>query len=510
MNKKRARRIAILLLCIFAFAAVPFFCQHAQAQAQSSYRPRGRIVIRYRITWKRKKVKKKKAKPKLSNKKVTTTAGEITEIELSNATAKKIKWSSSKKSVATVKKDGSTCIITAKKPGKAIITAKYKGKKYKCKLTVKNKKAAAFTCSDVANGGTITFVKTNPYMDEFDSSFKSIYFNETVYPVTLSYHETNASVAECEWDFDYSGFKLDIHPKEVGTTWITISNSYNSQIMKFRIDVKAGYMEVLNSDIILNDFAQEAVIKLRCPDDVQTVYYNTDWDSSFEVSRTDYKDGLFLFYIRPLKNGKSFLTFEDRDGRYRMELAAVTVSVPNKSITSDYDELNMVVGDTSYLEIYTDNGTPISLEADNDNISCTRTGNSDNRTLNYKIYAKKEGQTIITVRDSINASLVKTVVVNVRSVEVTGIKITTKPSVINAVIMSNRIYGNVTQFKATVYPENATCKDVIWESTDPSVAEVDKNGYVTGKKNGTTIIRASTPNGYSDEAQLKVYVTSYN
>ena len=45
----------------------------------------------------------------------------------------KIKWSSSNKKVATVKKG----VIYTKRTGKATIKAKYKGKTYKCKVTVK-------------------------------------------------------------------------------------------------------------------------------------------------------------------------------------------------------------------------------------------------------------------------------------------------------------------------------------------------------------------------------------
>ena len=50
-------------------------------------------------------------------------------------TKKKAKWSSSKKSVAVVNNKG---VVTAKKKGKAKITAKIGKKKYVCKVTVKN------------------------------------------------------------------------------------------------------------------------------------------------------------------------------------------------------------------------------------------------------------------------------------------------------------------------------------------------------------------------------------
>ena len=73
-------------------------------------------------------------KPYLSKKSVTMTKGSKCKLKLINAKASKIKWSSSKKSVASVSKKG---VVKAKKNGKAVITAKYKKKKYKCKVTVK-------------------------------------------------------------------------------------------------------------------------------------------------------------------------------------------------------------------------------------------------------------------------------------------------------------------------------------------------------------------------------------
>ncbi len=69
----------------------------------------------------------------LNKKKITLTAGDCFGLKLKNATGK-VTWKSSKKSVATVSKKGR---IEALRAGKATITATYKGKKYKCTVTVK-------------------------------------------------------------------------------------------------------------------------------------------------------------------------------------------------------------------------------------------------------------------------------------------------------------------------------------------------------------------------------------
>lgn len=69
----------------------------------------------------------------LSEKKIVLSPGESKRVALRGAKAKKVKWSSKDKKIASVSKGK----ITAKKEGTVIILAKYKNKKYKCKVTVK-------------------------------------------------------------------------------------------------------------------------------------------------------------------------------------------------------------------------------------------------------------------------------------------------------------------------------------------------------------------------------------
>lgn len=70
---------------------------------------------------------------RLSEKKLTLNPGNSKTIKLKGASAKKVKWSTSNKKVATVSKGK----IKAKKTGTVTITAKYKNKKYKCKVVVR-------------------------------------------------------------------------------------------------------------------------------------------------------------------------------------------------------------------------------------------------------------------------------------------------------------------------------------------------------------------------------------
>lgn len=79
-----------------------------------------------------------KAKPKLSVKNKTMYVGKTAVLTLKNAG--KVKWKTSKKSVVIItKKRKNKVTIQAKKAGKATITATYKKKTYKCRITVKKK-----------------------------------------------------------------------------------------------------------------------------------------------------------------------------------------------------------------------------------------------------------------------------------------------------------------------------------------------------------------------------------
>ena len=63
--------------------------------------------------------------------------------------------------------------------------------------------------------------------------------------------------------------------------------------------------------------------------------------------------------------------------------------------------------------------------------------------------------------------------------------------------------GSTQKITATTSP-NPTTSDITWGSSDTSVATVDSEGNVTGLKSGTTIITATTDNGYSSTCTVTV------
>lgn len=55
--------------------------------------------------------------------------------------------------------------------------------------------------------------------------------------------------------------------------------------------------------------------------------------------------------------------------------------------------------------------------------------------------------------------------------------------------------GENVRLNTVITPSNATNKGITWKSSNPSVATVDSNGVVTAKKQGTTLIVATTVDG---------------
>lgn len=107
-----------------------------------------------KVTWKIKVKELKAKKISFNKKKATLHAGETLKLKAKlkpKGSTAKTKWKSSKKKVASVSKNGT---VTARKKGKAVITAQLpNGKKAKCKITVK--KAAP------QNGGSTGGNKNN-------------------------------------------------------------------------------------------------------------------------------------------------------------------------------------------------------------------------------------------------------------------------------------------------------------------------------------------------------------
>lgn len=114
-----------------------------------------------------------------------------------------------------------------------------------------------------------------------------------------------------------------------------------------------------------------------------------------------------------------------------------------------------------------------------------------------------------TVNSSISATKSVSVTHKAAIVAVTGVTL-------NKTALSLSI-GDSETLVATVAPERATDKSVVWSSSAPSIASVDQNGKVTAKAAGTAVITVKTNDGsftarcnMSVAAVLKYYTLTVN
>lgn len=104
------------------------------------------------------------------------------------------------------------------------------------------------------------------------------------------------------------------------------------------------------------------------------------------------------------------------------------------------------------------------------------------------VYAKAEGSTLIraTTKDGgFNRYCTITVSGAGTNVPVQDVKLNKN--------FENLEMGKVLKLTATIIPDNATNKQLVWASTDANIAVVDMNGIVTPKAVGVAVISASTP-----------------
>ncbi|SNU08569.1 Ig-like domain (group 2) [Lachnospiraceae bacterium] len=68
--------------------------------------------------------------------------------------------------------------------------------------------------------------------------------------------------------------------------------------------------------------------------------------------------------------------------------------------------------------------------------------------------------------------------------------------------------GKTTKATAVIEPENATNKDIVWDSSEKGVATIDENGEITAVGEGTTIISAIAADGSQIKGEARLTVSA--
>jgi len=177
-------------------------------------------------------------------------------------------------------------------------------------------------------------------------------------------------------------------------------------------------------------------------------------------------------------------------------LLVVFVGCDKTNPTLDFEktEITVVEGDTFIL-------TPIITDLEGEDL-VNYTFNVEG-VVSYKdgtFTALKSGQVVITatLKEFSEVNKTITVTVTAKPVKVTSITITGEETMVE---------GTTQTLLATVLPENADNKNVVWSTSDSSIASVDK-GVVTALKPGEVTITVTAQDGSNVSKTLKITVTS--
>lgn len=382
----------------------------------------------------------------------------------------KAKWSSSKKSVVTVKaaKNGKSAVITAKKPGNATITATVGKKKLVCVVKI---------------NGTTAVVTPKP--------------NPTTAPKPTESPKPQPTEAPKPTETPSPTPTEPVKPDEKPTPEPT------------PVVVKADKITLDKGELVLWATNQTESIKATVtPENAEDK--DVVWESlDTSIVTVDQKGN-----VTAVTDGTTFVKCSLKSNPKVFASCEVTVQVPEPSkpatikatsITVEPKVLNLNTNDyfVDYLEykILPENSdeTDVVWESDNPKVAMV--------SEDGQVTANGVGTTTVRCYIETNPSISATCTVNVKGstepevVKVSGITLNTD---ISLEIKEGSSYT----IKATVAPSNATNNSVKWVSSSPDVATVDDSGNVTAIKAGSTTVTCTAVDGSGVSASCPVTVTA--
>jgi len=281
-----------------------------------------------------------------------------------------------------------------------------------------------------------------------------------------------------------------------GVSWTDlVSNKWNTCIRALVNTIVNVEAVSIDETLILTKGETKTIEPTFTPVNVSDK--SVTWESDNVNVATVDANGL----VNAVGKGKAHITVIANGGDKKpTSTCTVTVLDPATALSLEPKVLNLTYGvsgeDTGKISaiVYpTDTLQEVVYTSDNSGV----TVDSDGVVTAVK---PRSGETIITVttiaKNDKYRPIIETCVVNVR-VPVTGFEI--YPSALE--VNLNR----TATLETRITPENATVKDVIWESSDENIATVDENGIITGVALGDCIISAtSKDSGITRECALTV------
>ena len=366
----------------------------------------------------------------------------------SDATDQGVSWSSSNAGVATVTNKG---LVTAISKGTAMIRAFAGGKSAKCVVTVSQKPIAVssiklnLTSLALTKGESQTLIATVTPADATDG--------------TVSWTSSDPNVASVD-------SKGKVTATGNGSATITAKAGDQEATCAVTVTVPVESISLNKTKLTLNKGDRETLVATVKPNDAteQTV----NWSSSDLSVATITTNGMVI----AMGGGKATITA--RIG-YESASCEITVKVPVKYVMLSQNSLTLNEGESVTLK-----ATVIPDDADNKDVTwSTSDGSIVSVDQDGTIHALKQGSAdILAKAGDIQATCTVTVIKKVTSITLDKDNLTL-------------LVGNTATLTATVLPDDATDKTVMWDTSYPEVATVE-NGVVKGISVGEATIIATS------------------
>lgn len=247
-----------------------------------------------------------------------------------------------------------------------------------------------------------------------------------------------------------------------------------------------------------------ALLVFKGRDKKYTVKFNTNGGSAVSSQKVDSKQKVSK-PAEPTRVGYTFEGWYLNNKLYDFNSEVTSnITLEAKWTSNDSEDVSGVTLDQTEVALLPGDSIPL--------IATVSPSNAKDKSVLFKssdesivtvdndgnITAKNIGSATITVTTTDGGFTAECkIVVSNNVVKVTGIILSDKEVALGV--------GESKKITATLSPDNATNKGVVWTSSDQTVASVSTSGVITGNKKGTAIITAATKDGdFKETISVKV------
>lgn len=399
-------------------------------------------------------------------------------VQPEDATNKNVSWSSSDESVAHVEAVSfNQCYLVPEGEGTATITATTEDGGYTatCEVTVERSTGIWLDVEyvDLLLGNQFTITATVMTADGTNPGLVWSSSNESVVAITNVLENT-----------------ATIQGNKTGTATITAATEDGSYTDACTVTVRvpATGITIATESLSLpigDSFTLEASVQPS-----NATNQNIMWSSSNTHVATVSSDGI----VTATGDGTATITAKTEDGSFTAT-CEVTVTVPVTAVVITNSMLSLHEGETFTIEAsvrptYATNKNIIWSSSDPSVATVSSSGATGSEVLIQHGLVTAVGggtATITATSEDGGVATICEVTVTVPVISVTGVTLD-----------KTNLYlarDETSTLTATVQPDDATNKNIIWSSSNTAVAEVSENGLVTAINLGQTLIRATTEDG---------------